>query len=624
MYAVWYPNGYANQPAIAQEGATIGGWFTLRIVVQPQSGTIISGTGEVSATLQEQTNSHTVTPLYPQFEQSSTRYPGDPEENAIILESLQNLSDKHNGQYQVEGTVRYTVSTGNPPPNDRQTFTEPFSFVFNVSNLVLIDSRSEPYFVWKPLEVAPPPQPAVGLNGLDPEPIPTGVAFSAQLVHAQSGTCTVKLEIFRSDDHQTPVLEKEFENVARPSTWSWTWDGKLGDGSTAPCGIYLYRLSAYVYGSAPPDRNSNRSDYLHIERAYDENNEPILEAEYWGYDDHGTPDDDTDDEHLYFIRWYVLKDSLDTNASSGTIWLYDPELNPVYSWDITALRCVEHNEATDGLRASAGGIKHGVIVPVPVSVMQAGGKYRFLSQVKDDHVAYEKAHRLKPALELNSETMPQVLYLWVSGTSPDYTTQIHWWYILWLRYVTRLHPIRSPGYMGVTTGTRGTIMLSSWPVEYNELSIAQVQYQRFFAKQNVWADSRTLIVTGCKQSGASSQLDAVAKIQQRDYRNTPPTDPCITAIGELWIDQLGLQTVEEENWVRTNALLHEISHFLGDNLPGHCTVPSCVRYHQYTPSFNAMLRNRVRIRGEWYDLPWHTLDEVNKMRRGLGWPNLPP
>ncbi|GIV19739.1 MAG: hypothetical protein KatS3mg023_1490 [Armatimonadota bacterium] len=67
-----------------------------------------------------------------------------------------------------------------------------------------------------------------------------------------------------SDDNQNPVLVKEFANVARPGTWSWTWDGKLGDGSTAPRGIYLYRLSAYVPGSAPPDRDSNRSDSLAI------------------------------------------------------------------------------------------------------------------------------------------------------------------------------------------------------------------------------------------------------------------------------------------------------------------------------------------------------------------------
>ncbi|GIV17810.1 MAG: hypothetical protein KatS3mg022_3245 [Armatimonadota bacterium] len=169
MYIVWYPHGYANQPATAQEGATIGGWFTLRLVVQPQSGYILNASA-TSATLTEQTSAHAVTPSNLQFQVSSARYPGDPQSNAIILESLQNLSDRHNGQYRVEFSVSYTVSTGNPPPNDRRTFTESGSFTFNALNLLLVDSRSDPYVVWKPEQMS-------------------GIGFSAQLLHAQSGTC---------------------------------------------------------------------------------------------------------------------------------------------------------------------------------------------------------------------------------------------------------------------------------------------------------------------------------------------------------------------------------------------------------------------------------------------------
>jgi len=51
----------------------------------------------------------------------------------------------------------------------------------------------------------------------------------------------------------------------------------------------------------------------------------MLYAEYWGYDDRETPEDETEDEHLYFIRWYVLKHSLNTNASSGRILLFNPD-----------------------------------------------------------------------------------------------------------------------------------------------------------------------------------------------------------------------------------------------------------------------------------------------------------
>jgi hypothetical protein len=93
-----------------------------------------------------------------------------------------------------------------------------------------------------------------------------------------------------------------------------------------------------------PDRDSNRSDYLFIERAVDENNEPMLYAEYWGYDDRETPEDETDDEHLYFIRWYVVKDNLNTNAHRGEIWLFDPELQRIGTWDLAQLPCVGHNQ----------------------------------------------------------------------------------------------------------------------------------------------------------------------------------------------------------------------------------------------------------------------------------------
>jgi len=356
VYAVWYPNGYNSPPQVAQNGATIGGWFYLRLRVQPQSGYIISAS-VTQSTLAEQTDVHPVTPTSPTFQstQPNPAY-GDPTFNVVVLQSQQNLADRHNGQYRLDVTVQYTVSTGNPPPNDRQTFTEVASFTFNVLNLLLVDSRTEPYFVWKPDEMS-------------------GVVFSAQLQHAQAGTCTVNVEIFRSEDNQNPIFARQFDGVSRPGTWSWTWDGRLDDGTVAPAGVYVYRLGAYIYGSAPPDRDSNRSDYLFIERAVDENNEPMLYAEYWGYDDRETPEDETDDEHLYFIRWYVLKDSLNTNAHRGEIWLFDPELQRIGTWDLAQLPCVEHNYQPDGLTASASGVKHGVLVRVPVSLMVTPGEY---------------------------------------------------------------------------------------------------------------------------------------------------------------------------------------------------------------------------------------------------------
>jgi hypothetical protein len=148
----------------------------------------------------------------------------------------------HNGTYLIEVTVRYVTG---PIPFHYGVYEETATMTLTMSNLVLVDSREEPYFVWKPDEM-------------------TGVPFSAQLQHAQAGTCTVKVEVFTSDNNVTPILVREFTSVPRPGVWQWEWDGRLADGSTAPRGIYLYRLSAEAYVPTLPDRDSNRSDRLQV------------------------------------------------------------------------------------------------------------------------------------------------------------------------------------------------------------------------------------------------------------------------------------------------------------------------------------------------------------------------
>ncbi len=45
--------------------------------------------------------------------------------------------------------------------------------------------------------------------------------------------------------------------------------------------------------------------------------------------------------------------------------------------------------------------KHGVLVPVPVSLMQKAGTYYFVLRVWDNHAHLHKDHQTKPALEMN-------------------------------------------------------------------------------------------------------------------------------------------------------------------------------------------------------------------------------
>jgi hypothetical protein len=74
----------------------------------------------------------------------------------------------------------------------------------------------------------------------------------------------------------------------------------------------------------------------------------------------------------------------------------------VWRWEVSALRCVEH-EGCKGLTASPSGERHGVIIPVPVKVMEKVGTYRFVLHFYDDYSDSYKDHEPKPALEVNAK-----------------------------------------------------------------------------------------------------------------------------------------------------------------------------------------------------------------------------
>lgn len=101
MYALWYPSLNPGQTEqVANSGATIGGQFAVRVVVQPNSDTIL-GASIVQQSITEQTNAHPVTPeQLAEFlvDKPESRY-GDPEENVVVLQSpFMNLAG-HNGTY---------------------------------------------------------------------------------------------------------------------------------------------------------------------------------------------------------------------------------------------------------------------------------------------------------------------------------------------------------------------------------------------------------------------------------------------------------------------------------------------------------------------------------------------
>ncbi len=355
IYALWYPSTNSGQgAAVANSGATIGGQFAVRVVVQPEQGegTIVSAS-IIQQSIRELTDAHPVTSgQLAEFQRvdPNPQY-GDPTSNVVVLESpFINLAG-HNGTYQIDVTVSYVVATGNPPPNNWRTINPPsVSMTLTMNNLVLMDSRSEPYFVWNPAQM-------------------TGVPFSAQIQHAQSGVCTLRLEIFTSENNQTPILVKQFTNVPRPGVWQWEWDGKLADGSTAPRGIYLYRLSAEAYVPTFPDRDSNRSDYLSLSYM-----SPVRAAKYMGV---------RGSDAQFDIYYRILSDR---HASEGKVVVLNPHLTPIHERTLTG----------DDLNAG----DHIMGVYVPTDKLSLVGTYRFVICVKDNHADRDRSHRRLWALPL--------------------------------------------------------------------------------------------------------------------------------------------------------------------------------------------------------------------------------
>lgn len=112
-------------------------------------------------------------------------------------------------------------------------------------------------------------------------------------------------------------------------SYSFTWNrgGKPAGSNPAPAGLYTFDVEVEAN---PYDRDAVRSQALSVDL--------VLGGLY--YDDKGTEDESDDEEFL--VVEYVLKS--DRNASSGEIWLYDPDLNRIGRWDIYGLTALQKKE----------------------------------------------------------------------------------------------------------------------------------------------------------------------------------------------------------------------------------------------------------------------------------------
>ena len=111
--------------------------------------------------------------------------------------------------------------------------------------------------------------------------------------------------------------QKVYELTERklcPGSYDFTWDGTMNTGNyegmpegeeptnIAPAGLYTFDVE--VTGVAPYDHDWIRSKALTVVPG------PV---EYYGYDDGGTPDDESDDNYLYYLRWYALYSGRDAS-----------------------------------------------------------------------------------------------------------------------------------------------------------------------------------------------------------------------------------------------------------------------------------------------------------------------
>ncbi len=417
----WFPDMNVGTQACST-GGSVAGRLDVELHVDHDMFTAVEHEWtELKETPPHSGQRYVVNNLLPATMTSCTPIPGQGALTSFVADFASGLF--HNGSWQVRAKYRYSVAGGG------WQFAE-VSITVTFDNLLLQPDATNPVVLaWDP-----------------DDPTKRQTTVRMQLTDTQVWAALVQLQVYRLDDPAQERTPLKIVNVSAPVPAALVeieWDGTDDMGNVVERGVYAYNLVAVQEGGAlDVDADIKTSDWLFIDCATDEQGNPILEAEYAGYDDNGTPEDESDDNHLYYIRRYKLREvpvPLDNdgdtwenedpvngidddgdgavdedpedyqplrNASEGWIRLYDPDLqhDPVNGkWNIANLLCIEHN-TNDGLLTSTEGLQHSVKVKVPVGLMRKLGDYRFVISARDSHADREKGHRQKWALERNQAT----------------------------------------------------------------------------------------------------------------------------------------------------------------------------------------------------------------------------
>ena len=489
----------------------------------------------------------------------------------------------HNAPYRITVQWRYGVYMKGP----RGPFQT--SITINVQNLVVNSPDVGRVLRW------------------DPEKGIADTSFSYNIECSQKKQVSVKVRIY--DMNRNLVYELTEQKIC-PGSYSFTWDGTVNTGyyeyppdewsNIAPAGLYTFDVEVIAN---PYDRDAVRSQALTVVPG------PV---EYLGYDDGGTPDDESDDNHLYYLRWYALYSGRD--ASYGEIWLYDPELDIVWSWIVPVLQCVVH-ENCDGLTANPNGETHGVIIPVPVSLMEKAGTYRFVLHFYDDYADSYRNHQVKVALEVNVQRQQRrglVIIIDETVATGEITKQ-DLQQVLVIVYDIFNNNLGIPTVWAIWDLTEPEAPLGAHQLKPDQKKIVRDYLQR--------VNAIPFLVVTFGRKDADYHVYAQIYPRSGDGTLNSPIG------GRLQVEKVSLKvsdgewTKQQAIWALANSIIHELTHIMAsaDHAP---STPRCVAESKFASHFLGPILNPFRNpQGKTVYLPWHDLrSEVNKILSFMGLP----
>ncbi|MHB0913957.1 MAG: FlgD immunoglobulin-like domain containing protein, partial [Armatimonadota bacterium] len=267
----------------------------------------------------------------------------------------------HNGDHDLKFTVYYASG---------RTSTEDGDSV-NVNNLVITSVDPEGVVAWS------------GQGS----PVPITVSLTDNDLSDDVG---LTLKLYSSTDGS---LVQTLTGSTDSGSYQFSWNGQKSDQTTAPAGTYTYEVEAYQ-----TDVNEAESVSTHDEARF---LSPYLTVSglvgaFDSADDNDTPENMDDDTYIYTLE-YTRADSRSSNASTGEVWLFDP------NWQKTA---ISWNLASQDCTLGAHSLTH----EINTSALSSFGAYQVVLNMVDNNAAMYRNHGLRPA-KAAASTMGSGLYL---------------------------------------------------------------------------------------------------------------------------------------------------------------------------------------------------------------------